>query len=124
MIIKLSRSGKFLSCAKYPDCEGALSMEGLEIKKPRMSSIPKGKELSTVTLEDALTYLTLPRLLGVHPETGENITANVGMFGPYVVHQKDFRSLKEDDVYTIELPRALEILAQEKKKRGFRKKGK
>ncbi len=188
MIIKLSRGGKFLSCSRYPDCEGALTMDGHEIKKeepigvdpetglpiylligkygpyvqlgerqkkvkseklkvkrstknnetdsvsvsvksmlsqrakPRMASVPKGKDLSTVTLEDALKYLTLPRVLGVHPETGEKITANVGMFGPYVVHQKDFRSLKEDDVYTIELPRALEILAQEKKKRGFKKK--
>lgn len=165
MIVKLSRGGKFLSCAKYPDCQGALTMDGQEIKKeepigtdpetglpiyiligkygpyvqvgerakgkgstkavkPKMASIPKGKELSTITLEDALTYLTLPRLLGVHPETGEKITANIGMFGPYIVHQKDFRSLKEDDVYTIELPRALEILAQEKKKRGFRLKPK
>ena len=169
MIIKLSRGGKFLSCAKYPECEGALTMDGQEIKKeepigtdpesglpifimigkygpyvqvgervkgkakkkgskkalkPRMASIPKGKDLSTVTLEDALTYLTLPRILGVHPDTGEKITANIGMFGPYVVHQKDFRSLKEDNVYTIELPRALEIFAQEKKKRGFKRKTK
>ena len=169
MIIKLSRGGKFLSCARYPDCEGALTMAGEEIKKeepigfhpitgepifimigrygpyvqlgempkkkikvkkgekkikPRMASIPKGKELSTVTMEDALKYLSLPHVLGVHPDTGEPITANVGMFGPYVVHQKDFRSLKEDDVYTIELPRALEIFAQEKKKRGFAKKKK
>jgi DNA topoisomerase-1 len=159
MIIKLSRGGKFLSCSKYPDCEGSLTMEGVEIKKdeplgndpetglpiylklgkygpyvqlgervkgkgskkalkPKMSSVPKGKDLAIVTLQDALTYLTLPRVLGVHPDTGEKITANVGMFGPYIVHQKDFRSLKEDDVYTIELPRALEIFAQEKKKRG------
>ena len=170
MIIKLGKGGKFLSCAKYPDCDGALTVDGVEIKKdepigidpasglpiyiltgkygpyvqvgeyqkkgkialgttrrkggvkPKMASIPKDKDLSTVTLTDALKYLTLPRLLGTHPETGEPITANVGMFGPYVVHQKDFRSLKEDDVYTIELPRALEIFAQEKKKRGFRKK--
>ncbi|MCX6702212.1 MAG: type I DNA topoisomerase [Candidatus Zambryskibacteria bacterium] len=161
MIIKLSRGGKFLSCAKYPDCQGALTMDGQEIKKeepigidpesglpvfimigkygpyvqvgerakgskktqkPKMASIPKEKDLSTITLTDALKYLTLPRGLGVHPDTGEKITANIGRFGPYVVHQKDFRSLKEDDVYTIELPRALEIFAQEKKKRGFRKK--
>lgn len=163
MIIKLSRGGKFLSCGAYPDCDGALTMAGEEIKKdeplgndpetglpifmmigkygpyvqlgervkgkgskkalkPKMSSVPKGKDLTTVTLSDALTYLTLPRVLGIHPETGEKISANVGMFGPYVVHQKDFRSLKEDDVYTIELPRALEIFAQEKKKRGERRK--
>jgi DNA topoisomerase-1 len=164
MIIKLSRSGKFLSCAKYPECEGSLTMDGKEIKKdepigvdpqtglpvfmmigkygpyvqlgerkngkskgkvakPRMASIPKDKDLSTVTLENALKYLSLPRVLGNHPDTGEKISANIGRFGPYVVHQKDFRSLKEDDVYLIELPRALEIFAQEKKvRRGFKRK--
>lgn len=165
MIIKLGRSGKFLSCARYPDCEGALTMDGHEIKKdepigidptsglpiyvlvgkygpyvqlgdrvkgrgskkapkPRMASIPKEKDLSSVSLEDALKYLSLPRELGVHPNTGETITANIGRFGPYIVHQKDFRSLKEDDVYKIELPRALEILKEEKKRRGFAKKKK
>lgn len=94
--------------------------------KPRMASVPKDKDLTTVTLQDALKYLTLPRILGVHPDTGENIIANIGMFGPYIAHttkpKADFRSLKTDDVYTIELPRALEILKEEKKKRGFAKK--
>ena len=178
MIIKLSRSGKFLSCSRYPDCEGALTMDGVEIKKdepigvdpetglsifvmvgkygpyvqlgervkgkaksrselgsatggskkaqkPRMASIPKEKDLSTVTIQDAMKYLSLPRILGTHPDTGETITANVGRFGPYIAHntkpKPDFRSLKTDDVYKIELPRALEILKEEKKKRGFRK---
>jgi len=65
--------------------------------------------------------LSLPRVLGVHPETGKDITANNGRFGPYIVHEKDFRSLKEDSVYEIGLPRALEIFKEEKKKRGFRK---
>ncbi|MDQ5949078.1 MAG: topoisomerase, partial [Patescibacteria group bacterium] len=92
--------------------------------KPKMASIPKTKDPSTVTLQDALVYLSLPRVLGTHPDTGETITANVGRFGPYIVHQKDFRSLKTDDVYTIELPRALEILKEEKKKRGFARKKK
>ena len=93
-----------------------------------MASIPKDKDLSTVTVKDAMKYLSLPRELGVHPQTGETITANVGRFGPYIAHntkpKADFRSLKEDDVYTIELPRALEILKEEKKKRGFVKKKK
>jgi DNA topoisomerase-1 len=167
MVIKLGRGGKFLSCSRYPDCDGALTMEGLEIKKdepigndpetglpifllvgkygpyvqlgervkgkgskkaakPKMASVPKDKDLTTVTLKDALTYLTLPRELGTHPDTGEKITANIGRFGPYIAHntkpKPDFRSLKVDDVYTIELPRALEILKEEKKKRGFAKK--
>ena len=93
-------------------------------KKPRRASIPKEKNPSSVTLEEALKYLSLPRELGLHPETHEMISANIGRFGPYIVHQKDFRSLKEDNVYTIELPRALEILAQEKKKRSFVRKKK
>jgi len=84
-------------------------------KKPRRSSIPKEKDPKSVTLEDALKYLSLPRELGTYPETGEMISANIGRFGPYIVHQKDFRSLKEDDVYKINLDRAIEILKEPKK---------
>lgn len=93
-------------------------------KKPRRSTIPKDKDLSTLTLTDALTYLSLPRELGAHPDTKEIISANIGRFGPYIVHQKDFRSLKNDDVYTITLDRALEILKEPKKfgRRGRQKK--
>jgi len=96
--------------------------------KPRRASIPKDKDPESVTVEDAAHYLALPRHLGQHPETGVDIVANTGRFGPYIAHltkpKADFRSLKKDDVYTIELDRALEILKEEKKKRGFRKKEK
>jgi DNA topoisomerase I len=156
MTIKLSRNGKFLSCAKYPECTGALTLDGKDIQtdiplgtdpatglsiykkvgkygpyvqlgeggkdpktkkavKPRMASIPKTKNPEDVTLEEALVYLTLPRALGAHPDTGKMITANVGRFGPYIVHDADFRSLKTDDVYTIPYERALEILREPKK---------
>ena len=84
-------------------------------EKPRRSSIPKDKDPKSVTLEDALKYLSLPRELGPYPETGEIISANIGRFGPYIVHQKDFRSLKTDDVYKITLDRAIEILKEPKK---------
>jgi DNA topoisomerase-1 len=196
MVIKLGRGGKFLSCSRYPDCIGALMMDGTEIKKgtpigmdpttglpiyvlvgrfgpyvqlgekvpkakkvkapkkpkvakapkkkkgeaveamanaaetpvtaapavepapavkPRMSSIPKGVDLSKITVEDALRYLSIPRVLGNHPTDGKPITASAGRFGPYIVHEGDFRSIKvPDDVYTITLARALEILAQPK----------
>lgn len=93
-------------------------------KKPRRASIPKDKDPNEVTLEDALHYLSLPRELGKHPETGEMITANIGRFGPYIVHQDDFRSIKEDNVYTITLERALEILKEPKKSRFARRKKK
>ena len=104
--------------------QGDMPAKGSKAATPRRSSVPKGKELSDITLEDALVYLSLPRVLGNHPESGEPITASIGRFGPFVVHQKDFRSLKTDDVYTIELPRALEIFKEEKKKRGFARKAK
>lgn len=90
--------------------------------KPRRASLPKDKDMATVTVEEALKYLSLPRVLGIHPESGKEIIANIGRFGPYIGHERDFRSLKADDAYTIDLPRALEILKEEKKKRGFQKK--
>ncbi|MBI5134061.1 MAG: type I DNA topoisomerase [Candidatus Taylorbacteria bacterium] len=183
MVIKLGRSGKFLSCSRYPDCDGALLIDGTEMpkdkvigvhpdtgsditlktgkygpyvemvmpeekaetpptedqarkpkkkkaKKPakpklRRASVPKEVKPEEVTLAQAVHYLSLPRQLGSHPDTGKVITANIGRFGPYIVHDGDFRSVKApDDVYNIELPRALEILKQEKKKRGFARKKK
>ena len=67
-------------------------------------------------MEVALKLLSLPRELGVHPETKKPILANNGRFGPYVMHDGNFRSLKkDDDLYAIDLKRALEILAEEKK---------
>jgi DNA topoisomerase-1 len=151
MVIKLGRTGKFLSCERFPECKGMRNIDGSEIKeaeslgidpktglsvlvmdgrfgpyvqlgekndenkKPRRASIPKEKDPSSITLEEALKYLSLPRELGKHPETGEMISASIGRFGPFIVHQKDFRSLKEDDVYTVSLERALEILKEPKK---------
>ncbi|MDB5224914.1 MAG: topA [Candidatus Adlerbacteria bacterium] len=111
---------------KVPKVKGAKKAPALA--KPHRASLPKGKEPTEVTLEEALKYLSLPRTLGTHPETGENIIANVGRFGPYIAHttkpKPDFRSLKTDDVYKITLQRALEILKEEKKKRGFARKAK
>jgi DNA topoisomerase I len=86
-----------------------------ENPKPRRSSLPKGKDPKTITMEDALQALSLPRELGVHPETKKPVLANAGRFGPYIMHDGNFRSLKkDDDLYTVDLKRALEILAEEK----------
>ncbi|MBE9164344.1 type I DNA topoisomerase [Tychonema sp. LEGE 06208] len=93
-------------------------------KKPKRSSLPKGTDKDSVTVDMAVSLLTLPRLLGTHPETGAKVQANLGMYGPYVVHDqgkvgKDYRSIKPpDDVLTIELDRALELLSQPKAVRG------
>ncbi|MBD1884359.1 type I DNA topoisomerase [Microcoleus vaginatus] len=96
-------------------------------KKPKRASLPKGTDKDSVTLDMAVSLLTLPRLLGTHPETGAKVQANLGMYGPYVVHDqgkvgKDYRSIKPpDDVLTIGLDRALEMLAQPKAVRGSSK---
>jgi DNA topoisomerase-1 len=88
-------------------------------KKPRRGPLPKGKTPSTVTLEEAILALSLPRELGLHPDSKKPILANVGRFGPYIMHDGDFRSLKKDDnVYTVTLARGLELLSEEKKGRG------
>jgi DNA topoisomerase I len=95
-------------------------------KKPKRSSLPKDVKAEDVTPEIAVALLALPRLLGVHPETGNNIKASLGRFGPYVVHSKataegkdEYRSIKgDDDLFTITLERALELLAQPKAGRG------
>lgn len=98
-----------------------------ENKKPKRSSLPKEVKPEDMTLEIALGLLSLPRLLGTHPETGAKIKAALGRFGPYVVHDqgkegKDYRSLKkEDNVLTVTLERALELLAQPKRARGASK---
>ncbi len=90
-----------------------------ENPKPRRACLPRGTEPAAVELPFALRLLSLPRILGSHPETGKEIQANAGRFGPYVVHDGEFRSLKkEDDVYTVSLERALELLAEEKKPRA------
>ncbi|MEH2330956.1 type I DNA topoisomerase [Nostoc sp.] len=95
-----------------------------ENPKPKQASLLKGVTPETVTLEMAVGLLALPRTLGVHPATGGKIQASLGRFGPYVVHDqgkegKDYRSLKAaDNVLTISLERALELLSEPKKGRS------
>jgi DNA topoisomerase-1 len=89
--------------------------KGKKAPKPRRASLPRGESEGDVTLEQALRWLSLPRELGVHPETGAPIQANVGRFGPYVKHGDEFRSLAPtDDVYSITLERAVALLAEPK----------
>ena len=96
-----------------------------ETPKPKRTSLPKGVSPESLTLEDALGLLRLPRLLGEHPDGGK-VQAGLGRFGPYVVHdkgkgEKDYRSIKaEDEVLSIGLSRAVELLAIPKKGRGGR----
>jgi DNA topoisomerase-1 len=165
MIIKLGRGGTFLSCSKFPDCTGALTIDGKEInsdvplgqhsetgdnvyiltgrfgpyvqlgesttakdkskEKPKRASVPKEKNPEEVTLADAERYLSLPRDLGKHPETDKLVKAGVGRFGPYVVHDGVFASLKkDDDVYSVDLKRSLELFEEKAKRQKTRRKPK
>lgn len=80
-------------------------------EKPAFVAIPEHLNMDTITLEEALFLFTLPRVVG-QTENGEDIKANIGRFGPYLQVKTKFYSLKDDDPYTIELPRALELIKQ------------
>ncbi|MFT8769744.1 MAG: type I DNA topoisomerase [Gluconobacter cerinus] len=81
--------------------------------KPKRTTIPKGLDGNTMTMEQALGLLSLPRLVGMHPETGEKIEAGLGRFGPYVKMGAIYGTLdKDDDVLTVGLNRAVDSLAK------------
>jgi DNA topoisomerase-1 len=92
--------------------------EQVDGEKPRRASLPKGVTPESLDLETALRLLSLPRDLGTDPASGKPVQAGIGRFGPFVVLDGDFRSLTpEDDVYTVGLDRALELLSQPKSTR-------
>jgi DNA topoisomerase-1 len=79
--------------------------------KPPRASLPRGMPATHVDLEKALALLSLPREVGVNPNSGEMITAGIGRFGPYVKHGTTYVSLKgDDDVLTVGLNRAVELV--------------
>ena len=89
--------------------------------KPRTASLFRSMQLETVTLDDALRLLSLPRVVGTDPGTGEEITAQNGRYGPYLRKGTDSRSLEnEDQVFDIGLAEALAIYEQPKRGRGGR----
>ncbi len=89
-----------------------------ENPKPRRASLLKGMEPKTLTFDQAVMLLSLPRELGVHPEKQKPVVASMGRFGPYVMCDGDFRSLKKDDnVFTVTFERAMELLREEKRSR-------
>jgi len=84
--------------------------------KPRTGSLLRSMDLQTVTLDDALKLLSLPRVVGVDPASGEEITAQNGRYGPYLKRGNDSRSLtSEDQMFTITLDEALKIYAEPKR---------
>ncbi|MFT5360011.1 MAG: DNA topoisomerase-1 [Candidatus Paceibacteria bacterium] len=185
MVIKLGRGGKFLSCGTFPECDGALTIDGKPVKatepigvhpeedkpiyvmngrfgpyvqlgeapnipkktkyekghkktveekdlmkkeneaikeakllpKPKMASIPANINPEDITLDQAVHILILPRTLGEHPDDGVPVITNIGRFGPYIGHDREFRSIKKAsglDPYTITFEQAVKLLAEPK----------
>jgi len=85
-------------------------------QKPKMASLFKDMALETLTLDDALKLLSLPRVVGADPADGVEITAQNGRYGPYISKEKDSRSLEtEAQLFDITLDDALKLLAEPKK---------
>jgi DNA topoisomerase-1 len=99
--VRLGRNGAFVQMGLKEDGD-----------KPRYAPLKPGQSLFTLTMADALELFKLPRTLGVN-EQGESVIASIGQFGPYIKIGSVYASLKkEDDPYTIELPRALEVMKE------------
>jgi DNA topoisomerase-1 len=85
--------------------------------KPKTASLFSTMSPETLTLEDAVKLLSLPRSLGNHPDDGEPILAQNGRYGPYLTWGKETRSLEsEDEIFSVDLERALALLAQPKQR--------
>ncbi|HEY3515869.1 MAG TPA: DNA topoisomerase I [Gammaproteobacteria bacterium] len=100
--VRMGRYGAFVQIGTKEDVE-----------KPKFAGLRPGQKMDTIELQAALDLFKLPRELGHTPE-GEPVSANIGRFGPYVRYANKFVSIKGDDPYTIELDRALQLIAEKK----------
>jgi DNA topoisomerase-1 len=113
IVAKDGRFGPFVT-EILPELEG--SVKGKKAK-PRTGSLLRTMSLDTVTLEDALRLLSLPRVVGVDPTSGQEITAQNGRYGPYLKKGTDSRSLpNEESMFTVTLDEALKLYAEPKKR--------
>jgi DNA topoisomerase-1 len=86
-----------------------------EGEKPKRAGIPKDTDMSAIDLDLGIRLLSLPRTVGIHPESGKPITANFGRFGPYVAHDGMYASLESSqDVFDVGLNRAVDLIAEKK----------
>jgi DNA topoisomerase-1 len=107
--VRAGRFGPYVQVGSAEDSGG----------KPATASLLASMDPVTVTLEDALRVLSLPRLIGVDPSSGEEIVASNGRYGPYLKRGSDSRSLDaEEQLFTADLDEALALFAQPKTRRG------
>jgi len=102
MTVRMGRYGPFVQIGTKDDEE-----------KPKFAGLRPGQKMNEVTLEEAFELFKLPRKLG-ETDDGLAVSASVGRFGPYVRYGDKYVSIKDDDPYTIELPRALELIELKK----------
>ncbi|MGH9195602.1 MAG: topoisomerase C-terminal repeat-containing protein, partial [Acidimicrobiia bacterium] len=95
--------------------------EGIKKEKPKTSSLLKSMSIDELSLEQALALLGLPRLVGSDPDTGAEIIAQNGRYGPYLTRGNDRRSLEaEDQLFTVNVDQAIELFRQPPRRRGQR----
>ncbi|MCU0299788.1 MAG: type I DNA topoisomerase, partial [Candidatus Nanopelagicales bacterium] len=117
IVTKSGRFGPYVTEVLPPLPEGAKKPR--KTVKPRTASLFSDMEMTTITLEEALRLLSLPREVGKHPEDGEPIMAQNGRYGPYLTHGKDSRSLPDEpSIFTCTVDEALALFAQPKRGRG------
>ncbi len=100
--VRMGRYGPFVQIGTKDDEE-----------KPRFAGLRPGQKMDSITFEQAMELFKLPRKLGETAD-GEPVTVSIGRFGPYIKYGSKYVSLKEDDPYKVELPRALELIEQKK----------
>ena len=89
--------------------------EGTKEDKPKRSSVPKGVDINTLDLEKALQLLALPREVGIHPETNTPITAGIGRYGPFILHDGTYANLPAvEEVFSVGINRAVVLLAEKR----------
>jgi DNA topoisomerase-1 len=107
ILLKAGRYGPYVQVGEMTDPK----------EKPKTASLFSTMAPETVTLEDARKLLSLPRVVGLHPDGGEPILAQNGRYGPYLTWGKETRSLEdENQIFTVDLPAALALLAQAKQR--------
>ena len=110
VVVRIGRFGPYVQVGDEPDNGG---------EKPKRASLLAGMQSETVTLDDALRVLSLPRMVGTDPSDGAEVVVQNGRYGPYLSKGKENRSLEsEDQLFTITLEQCLELLAQPRGRRG------